>query len=321
MPKQLIGQYALIRRLHPEHNEIPRIKENFYKVKAGFYGERDYDKHLTEYKPRYPHAILHDVCLKQDGVYFQMDSLLVTQAFIVITEVKNFGGKIVVKSNPTQFILEYPTGERKVMKNPIAEIERKKFFLNEWLRQRKIKIPIIGMVALAFTNELIMEHPPETKILFTYEVPSYLRTLPIDVEKLSNDEIKNLAFEFRKNHQEYNPFPMTKTLNMTKSDIIPGVICPACQHRGMHWERRRWRCKKCNHAGSNCHFATLADWKWLISNQLTNSEFRNLTLLQNQQVAKRILARSGLVQGGKGRGSYYVMNEQTITNEITLHEM
>ena len=116
MPKKLIGLNALIPRLHPSHTEMPRIKEEFRIRKAGYGGEQHFDKHLLEFKPRYPHAILHDICLKQNGVYFQMDSILITPELILIIEVKNIAGKIIVKSNPTQFIQESPTRERKVEK-------------------------------------------------------------------------------------------------------------------------------------------------------------------------------------------------------------
>lgn len=311
MPKKLIGQYALIQRLPPEHGELQKIREHHKNNEAGFSGERDFDKQMLEFKPKYPHAILHDICLKQDGVFFQMDSILITPASIIIFEVKNFGGKIVVKSNPTQFILEYSTGERKVMRSPITELDRKIFFLLEWLKQRKISIPIDGIVSLAFTNELNMEKPPETKVIFTYETPNFLRTLQINKEILGRNEIKKLALELKRNHQEYNPFPMTKTMNIPCTHILSGVICPSCNHRGMHWAKKKWNCRKCGHTGTQNHINALADWTYLIEDKITNKEFRNFTQLQSHHVAKRLLAKSNLTLRGKGSGSYYVKNHET----------
>jgi hypothetical protein len=321
MPKKLIGLNALIPRLHPSHTEIPRIREEFRVRKAGYGGEKHFDKHLLDFKPQYPHAILHDICLKQNGVYFQMDSILITPAFILIIEVKNIAGKIIVKSNPTQFIQESPTGERKVLKNPIAELDRKQLFLTEWLRQRKIDIPISGLVAFAFTNELILENVPETKIAFTNEVPTYLYSLPVHKEIMSKDAIRKLAFELKNNHQEYDPFPLTKLMNISSTDILPGVICPACNSRGMQWRHRKWACQKCNHRGSDYQGAALADWIYLINNRITNRDFRNFMLLNDRQVTKRFLARSGLSHEGKGKGSFYIMNEKTIKHESALHEL
>lgn len=318
-PKKLMGQQALIRRIQSNHPEFQKIMEHLKRTESGFRGECDFDKQMTEYTPRYPHAILHDVCLKQGGVYFQMDSILITPSFIIIFEVKNYGGKIIVKSNPTQFIIEYPTGERRVMRSPVTELDRKKYFLNEWLRHMNISIPISGVIALAFTNELEIVELPETKILFTYEIPLHLRTLQIHQEILSNSEIRRLAFEMKKQHQEYNPFPMTQTLNIDRANVLPGVICPTCKFRGMQWERKKWRCPKCGHAGTDCHRETLADWNHLIDDKITNREFRNFADLKDRHVAKRLLRKSGLPIIGAKSTSYYVLNQKPMSSK-TLHE-
>ena len=309
-PKKLIGLNALIPRLHPSHPEIQKIKDEFWNRKAGFGGEQHLDKHLAEFKPPYPHAILHDICLKQNGIYFQMDSLIITPAFILIIEAKNLAGKIIVKSNPTQFIQESPTGERKVLQNPISELERKQLFLNHWLKQRKIDIPINGIVAFAFSNELNFEHIPETKIVFNYELPTYLYSLPVNNEIISKDAIRKLAIEMKNNHQEYNPFPLSKLMHIPLTDILPGVICPECVTRGMHWKNRKWSCFSCNHSGSNYHTAALEDWTCLINDRITNREFRDFILLNDPSVTKRFLAQSGLIHKGKGKGSFYIMNEK-----------
>ncbi|NYF23535.1 nuclease-related domain-containing protein [Sporosarcina sp. JAI121] len=320
VPKKLIGLNALIPRLHPSQLEAQKAKEDLRNRKAGFGGEQHFDKHLLEFKPRYPHAILHDISLKQNGIYFQMDSVLITPAFILIIEVKNIAGKIIVKSNPTQFIQELPTSERKVLTNPIAELERKQFFLNEWLGQRMIEIPIRGIVAFAYTNELIFESTPETKIAFTTEIPSYLYSLPVQKEIMGKAAIRKLAFELINNHQEYDPFPLTKSMHISPKDILPGVICPVCNARGMHWMRRKWSCQKCNHAGTDYQYAALEDWIYLIDKRITNKEFRNFLLLNDRQVAKRFLARSRLKHEGKGKGSFYVANEVINKQELTLHK-
>lgn len=320
IPKKLIGLNALIPRLHPSHTDMYRIEEDLRIRKAGYGGEQHLDKHMLEFKPPYPHAILHDVCLKQNGVYFQMDSILITPAFLLIIEVKNFAGKIIVKSNPTQFIQVSPTGERKVLKNPIAELDRKQIFLTQWLLQRKIELPISGIVAFAYTNELVFENVPETKLTFTNELPSYLYSLPIQKEVISKAAIRKLATEIRNNHQEYNPFPLTKLMNIPSTDILPGVICPACNARGMQWKQRKWSCQKCKHTGSNYHVTALTDWIYLIDNRITNKEFRNFTLLNDRHVTKRFLAGSGLKHVGKGKGSFYITNEKTNKHDSALHE-
>ena len=83
-----------------------------------------------------------------------MDSLLILPDKIIIFEIKNLGGKLTVKANPTQFIQEIK-GERKIIQSPITELERKMIFLDRWLKERGIKVPIKGIIGLAYTNELV----------------------------------------------------------------------------------------------------------------------------------------------------------------------
>ncbi|MEK5039914.1 nuclease-related domain-containing protein [Sporosarcina sp. FSL K6-3457] len=305
MPNKLKGLISLDKRLPNDHEKRHYISEELYNRKAGYGGEQQYDKCMTEFKPAYPHAILHDVCLKQDGVYFQMDSILITPAFIAISEVKNIAGKIIITSNPTQFIRVLPSGERKVLKSPIVELERKQFFLFNWLKQRSITLPITGVVVFAYNNELVIEQIPETKILFAYEAPSYFRTLPINKDSLTNKDIQNLAFELIKNHQEYTPFPMAITTNIQPAKIKPGVICPQCTQFSMIWEMKKWTCLHCKHTGIHEHKAAIEDWFILINNKLTNREFRYFTQIEDRNVARRLLAKSDLVLQGNRNTAYY----------------
>ena len=78
-----------------------------------------------------------------------------------------------ISSNPSQFIREID-GSRKGLMSPVAELERKKFYLKEWLNSRKVDLPISGVVAFAYANELTITNQCETKIMFAYEIPSYL---------------------------------------------------------------------------------------------------------------------------------------------------
>ena len=313
MSNKLRGLISLEKRLPNDHEKRHYISEELYNRKAGYGGEQQYDKCMTEFKPAYPHAILHDVCLKQDGVYFQMDSILITPAFIAISEVKNIAGKIIITSNPTQFIRELPSGERKVLQSPIVELERKQFFLLNWLRQQGITMPITGVVVFAYNNELIIEKIPETKILFAYEAPSYFRTLPITKDILTNKNIRNLAFELIKNHQEYNPFPMAISTKIQPGLIKPGVICPQCSQFSMIWEAKKWTCLHCKHAGIHEHKAAIEDWFILINKKITNREFCYFTQTQNRNVARRLLAKSDLILKGNRSTAYYARKKEPLS--------
>lgn len=303
--REIEGLIALERRLGRENEKRQQIKEKLYNLEAGYGGECQYDKYLTEFKPRYPYAILHDVTLKHDNIYFQMDSLLITPSFIVVSEVKNIAEKIIVKSRPLQFIKEYASGQRMPLRSPITEVERKIHFLENWLLERNVKIPLKGLVAFAYNNEMQIEEKPNMEIMFTYDVPGYLRTLTINQEILSSHEIRSLANEIKKNHNDFNPFPMTKRFDIHPVEIVPGVICAKCSKFDMRWIKRKWKCYSCGHIGKDEHLTAIEDWFMLIKNTMTNRELRYFAQLECRHVAKHLLGNAPTKLIGRGQNAYY----------------
>jgi len=316
IPGKLQGLKALEKRLSSNHQEMKSIQREIYNRRAGFGGEQHFDQKMTEFQPSYPHAILHGICLKQDGVFFEMDSILITPSFIIIFEAKNIGERLILSSNPTQFIKVSSDGARKGLTSPVAELERKAFHLNEWLLERKIKIPISKVVAFAYSNELTVTDIKGTKIAFAYEIPAYLRTLTVNKPILTKIKIQNLANEMIRHHDEYNPFPMLATMNITSAEIQPGVICPNCSFIGMKWLDQKWMCPPCKHTGKTEHQGAIKDWFMLINYKMTNRQFRYFTKMQDRNIATRLLAKSSLEMRGERRTSYYIKNEKKTLREI-----
>ncbi|MGG0671021.1 nuclease-related domain-containing protein [Lederbergia citrisecunda] len=304
-PLSLLGLQSLINRLPNNHPKYTIIEEDLRKRKAGFGGELNFDKHINEFRPTYPFGLLHDICLLYNGIFFQMDSVLILPDKIIVFEIKNLGGKITVKANPTQFIQEIK-GERKIIQSPITELDRKMIFMDRWLKERGIDIKIKGMIGLAYTNELFIEEETNTEILFTHEIPIRMYNMVIAQEKLSLNKISEIARDMVDSHKDYNPFPLTKTLNIAKEDIIPGVICPKCSRKGMKWHLKKWHCSTCFHSAVDCHLPLLDDWFYLMDRSITNRHFRSFAGIQNHHAAKRILKKAGLVLKGTRRTAVYI---------------
>lgn len=303
-PLRLVGLESLIVRLQTSHYHYARIEEDLRKRRAGFAGELNFDKHINEFRPSYPIAIIHDICLLQNGIYFQMDSVLILPDRILIFEIKNLAGTLKVKADPTQFIQEN-NNERKIINNPLTELERKKIFLDRWFKDRGISIKIEGIVGLAFTNELYVERELENLLVFTQEVPIKLYNMVVGKSPLTHKDIKRIANEMINSHQEYNPFPLADAMGIPVEDIKPGVICKRCDNGIMKWNKQKWRCDICLHWTSDSHLELLNDWFCLISNTITNRQFRYFSIVNDRSVAKRMLKNAGLKMQGKTSNSAY----------------
>lgn len=318
-PAILMGQQALVRRLKPAHPNFLKLQRDLYNSQAGFSGEKEFDYQLRDFKPDYPHAILHDISLQQDRVYFQIDSLLITPSCIILCEVKNVAGKLVITQHPTQFIKEEVDGKRTVLRSPIEELERKKYFLARWLKERNVEVPLIDFVVLAYRNELSVENLATEKIAFTYELPNRLRRLEMQQEWLSPNEIQVLANQITHHHRNYDPFPLSAKYDFAPQDIQSGVSCSKCGQLPMKWLIKMWQCNRCGHRDKTAHISALQDWYCMYGPNITNQQLRRFLHIGNRHTARRLLNTPHTQATGNGRGAVHFISKDILTlNETSI---
>ena len=262
---------------------------------------------MKEVRTDYPHAILHDISLLQEGVYFQIDSLFITPEAIIITEIKNRAGKIIIKANPLQFLQVSKEGIPTVFRSPIVEIERKRQLLERWLTKRNIQIPIKGVLVFAHNNELVMEGEPPIPVLTSYEAPVYFRSLEIKNRIFDKRMIEKIAIAFVQGDKIYNPPLLSIRYKFSKQDVIPGVLCPDCIGASvMHWCKMHWTCQRCGATSRTEHQKALTEYFLLVSENITNQAFCEFTGVPDRHTAKRLLAQSPVHKRGKRAGSVYL---------------
>ena len=305
-PKLLNGLLALEKRLPRTHEKYRYISEELYNTQAGYSGEKEYDRFMKEVRTDYPHAILHDLYLHYEGVYFQIDSLFISPEAIYISEIKNRADQILITEHPTQFIQVNDVGKSRLFRSPIAELERKIQFLKKWLMQRNIEMPVKGLVVFAYNNQIKIEGQTSMPIITTYEAPTYFRGLTPSKTIFGEKEIRKIAKTLIKSHREYNPFPLLTRYRIHPNHLEYGILCSLCPSRSiMTWSLRRWECSTCRLRETDSHLKAIDDWFMLMPGKLTNHAFCTFTGITNRHTAKRLLARSNLKQQGSGRGSRY----------------
>ncbi|GEM_PF-2437193 len=309
-PKQLKGLHALIRRLPASHEKYRFIQEELYNHRAGYGGEQEYDRCMQEVRTDFPHAILHDLSLRYDGVRFQMDSVFIAPDRIIISEVKNVADRIIIKGSPLQFLKETPAGTRTVFRSPAAELERKIHFFESWLAARGIGVPVTGLITFAHNNEIVIEEAPSMPILSNYEAPSYFRELQIGQPVLSAPEIRALADELLVCHSEYNPFPLAARYGIAAADLKPGMLCDSCAADAVLAALgNKWRCTHCGTETRAPYTQTIEEYFMLAEETLTNRDFCAFTGLTCRHVAKRALQNPILRKMGTRKAAAYTLAE------------
>ena len=84
---------AVLRRLPTGHPQKEQIENELGITLAGYHGEQSINYYLN-FLPPENYLIMHDLRLKspRSDTYFQIDTLILHPAFLLIIEVKNFAG-------------------------------------------------------------------------------------------------------------------------------------------------------------------------------------------------------------------------------------
>lgn len=89
---------AVNKRIQEKDNEILSFQEEFYRMEAGYVGEKKLKLVLDDYPFKNEYSIFYNFeCMNDRGFSHQIDALLITPFFILILEVKQISGTLCYK--------------------------------------------------------------------------------------------------------------------------------------------------------------------------------------------------------------------------------
>jgi len=166
-PALLRGIPRLIARIPPNHRKVQHLKEQLYRISAGYSGECNVDSYIE--RTRFPEStkVFTDVQLRiSPNFTFQIDTLIITESYVLIVEVKNIKGTIRFVQNPPHLEQVLETGDEVVIDCPVYQVESNKLNLDEWFLQRGIKLKTLGLVVLANPNTKVKDVPEDFPIIY-----------------------------------------------------------------------------------------------------------------------------------------------------------
>src|SRR3954447_26352768 len=251
IPLSVQKYQALTRRTPPNHTKIPLIKENLRKGLAGYRGECAIDYPLSFLSDK-KYTILHDVRLPDESRFFQMDSVLICNEFILILEVKNIAGKLYFEPVFNQLIRTID-GEEKALSDPLIQVKRHEEQLQRWLHRHKLpSIPILSLVVISNPSTIITTSSENRnlnqKVIHRDVLPTRIMQFAKQYHEalISEKERKKIGQSIIKQHTEAN-FPILEKLQMSRNDLLKGVHCPNCEHLPMERAYGKWICPSCHH--------------------------------------------------------------------------
>ncbi|UHA62596.1 NERD domain-containing protein [Metabacillus litoralis] len=175
---------ALLRRIPSDHPKRVLIENEYSKRMVGYKGEKSLDYYLSFLGEDY--YIFHDIRLKGETYYFQIDVLIIAPRFILIIESKNISGTLTFDQKHNQLIREV-NGKVDGFQDPISQVKHQEYQLKNWLNSKKLPdFAIETCVVITNANTIIKVTGEEKR-----NTPSIIKSSNIVFEIERLNEIHN----------------------------------------------------------------------------------------------------------------------------------
>ncbi len=310
-PKSILILEALLRRLDSNDRDFSYFQDYLTRLKFGHEGEHRVDREWFEMPYLNEHFLFFNYEIENElGFSHQIDTLLLTKHFLLILEVKNIAGRIDYDEQKHQLIRTRPTGTEDTLTNPFDQLHRHEELFHRILSKWKFSLPIEKAVVMANPATIIGNVPKSPPIFHASGLRSFIKKCLVRHEsQLTTGQLDKLAKQLLSRAVSRN-----FDLNISVDRIRKGVLCEKCNYAvAMTYGRGIWTCPKCGFESRDALLRALDDYRLLISERITNREFREFFNVNSGDVAQKILTRLNLVAVGNNRGRYYIIPDNLLS--------
>ncbi|MEH7334247.1 nuclease-related domain-containing protein [Neobacillus drentensis] len=301
---------ALLARLQPNHPILPTVLAEYKTWLAGYKGEKSLVFYLSMLPdPKY--LIFHNIRLLLGKYFFQIDYLILCEAFVLVLEVKNRIGEYFFEKYLNQATLKY-NGQDERVKNPVLQARLQAMKLKKWLQKHNCPdIPVYHLfvnsngkatIRVERGNEQILQNicNSESLIEKITQIANYNKKEILDLK-----EIRKMKRLILTNHTPED-FEILNHFHLLPNDIPSGVQCPPpCNFIPMKYEYGTWICPNCQFKSKTAHIQAIYDHFLLIKPSITNSELRQLLHINSPSVANKLLKKMDLTFSGRKKSKIY----------------
>ena len=301
-------EFAFV-RLPADHPKRTDVEEALGIRKAGEYGEKSITFHLG-YLEGY-HLILHDLRLYDGIAYFQIDTLILFPTYVLLLEVKNRSGRIILDRQSHQMTRIKEDGTREGDVDPVEQVERQSRLLGQWLMKHfSIKMPIHHLVVMSHTKCTLefqnCEPAIHEKVIRGSSLFDSIQRVGAEYRgrSWSKGSLLKVGKALREAHVEPK-VDVVERFRLKRRDFLNGVRCLECGFYYMRRKGRAWVCLYCKHRSIDAHEQALKEYAYLISPWISNEEARFFLRIDSRHVVKRLLKKYSLEVIGTGRSVRY----------------
>lgn len=308
--KKLLATEALDRRLPEHHPSKRRVSRKARNLRKGYEGEKSLD-FVLQFLETDAYRIFHNLRIKDEHGFFQIDTLLLSSALCLILEVKDVYGDIIF-DEMDQTIRKTRDGEEG-FRNPIQQVQLQQMRLGRWLQKYGYSpFPIESLVVYSspstiirnITNNSIIANKVIHKESLLPRINDF--TFVYSNYKLNEDQLKSLSDALVAAHTPESADVLTQ-YDVLREEILPGVICPLCQVLPMMRIYGKWKCEHCGCKSHTAHLEALRDYQMLIHPVINNRQARYFLQLDSIYVAQNLLKGAPFQRIGDTSGRKYLL--------------
>ncbi|WP_157087619.1 nuclease-related domain-containing protein [Oceanobacillus damuensis] len=294
--------------MHPKKEQV---KSSAQKVRAGYNGELSLGFPLS-FLPYDQYLIFQHLRIPDDYGFFQIDVLILSNEFIIITEVKNIDGE--VRFDDMVQAIRLKNDKEESFNNPIEQVNLQHIRLLEWLRQFNLPTIPIEKIVVYSSKGTILKNLTNKKIVSEIVIRKENMLSKInelskrhDTPCLTEEQLMELCYQLLSFHTPENEDVLIN-YKILPEELMKGVICPSCESLPMLRKGGKWVCSFCNACSKTAHISALGDYELLISNYITNSKARDFLKLESKYITKQLLQKENLERIGIKGGRRYKLD-------------
>ncbi|PYZ91613.1 nuclease [Salipaludibacillus keqinensis] len=220
-PRTISYELNMLRLLKRRMKFSPELAFHYENLEKGYTGETCFDQWLENVTSDV--LILHDLLLKVNLSYFQIDTLVIAPASMYLCEVKYLKGNYYIDSQSGKWYAQ-PKNETK---DPVLQLERCETLFKQLLHQLRFFLSnVVPFVIFPHEEFTLLQAPLELPLILPTQIPSLIRKLNNATGKLSNKHYE-IANKLSSLHIDRSPF--VRLPHYEFQLLRKGIPCPICQ--------------------------------------------------------------------------------------------
>lgn len=278
------------------------LEEQLKVVTIGYEGEKRVDRYWKEIAGEY--VLFHNFEGMNDvGGSHQIDTIFLCPQFLLVLEIKNMTGNLTIDADKHQLLRIRKTGEIDSFLNPINQVMRHQQYMKRIVERLGIQLPVCSGIIMAHQSAVIGDMPNDVPIF-------HVSGLAMFIQKMYQQHPRSIAPQHVELIGEtlvtmHKPRDWTYPVEIGK--VRKGALCG--EGHVMKYKSGKFVCF-CGEKGVQPLYQGLHDYRLLISEWITNKDFRDFFMIDSSDKANKLLRKLNFYYEGTNKGRRYLIPKE-----------